>query len=819
VRVALLCCLASCATSGGLPDWVRNPYAEFSKEKYVVAVGSGRNLEAAKRDALNGIAAYLGVEINTTQGSEESETVTTENGERRSSGHLRAAESVNQIISQRLSSVAIERAHSQGATTYVLALLDKGTFLEGLSNDADNAAHQLTEGVKAASAENPPSRGLLLGLQAVAQRLEALSARIIALGGKVTPEVTVTLRNSLGFLARFDIVVPPPAAPVAGAAPGPACDENDPRLRKAVADMAATLGHGISVTFNLEQLPKGRAYCDDLFERHIGLLPKNLATLKERKPAIYAYGAPSLKRIDFDYDGTDQYSDLTFDRNTGVFRIVIGGRSSYPIPSDSFGYVFEKQYEAWVIAHFQGVEPEAVPAAEHALYYDYLTRLAWWGKGAPRTSRSSDDLDDGKGEVLLKMIRFAPMLAKGDAAATADRKGLKPGAAAREWLADQYEFFGSSYLHKPGPVTRAPATSAWKRAERAWIDWMNGAFDGLSDEKKKRLLPEMLGYTMPFNNDEGIVWNEFAYPGLKTYDMGMAIIDRWIKAGHPAAEPRRAQRDNDDKQLALFNEVVSPIKRNSQGSWSVETFERRKNWYFHTQRTEALRKRLLADVLARRDDAFTEVVFANLLTTSIHLNGRYAKDQRDEWADFLFYWRGVESDQRQWKVATRVMAEGGISGETKKAAYDEAVKLWRRYPWTRGTLLYLLAAARYEHNLIPWAEWARVFGAAISPREAAEFLDLGCRAVAALPAIWPALGKGWSRAEVLVPRLDRFIQDPLTRANNFQDPYVTLRDVVNQLREEKATGDIGRLHGYLRKRVADHPSEERELTTLLDMTK
>jgi hypothetical protein len=237
-------------------------------------------------------------------------------------------------------------------------------------------------------------------------------------------------------------------------------------------------------------------------------------------------------------------------------------------------------------------------------------------------------------------------------------------------------------------------------------------------------------------------------------------------------------------------------------------------------RTEALRKRLLADVLARRDDVFTEVVFANLLRTSIHLGGNYAKDRRDEWADFLFYWRGVEADQRQWKVATRVIAEAELTGDTKKALYDESVKLWRRYPWARGSLLYLLGvAARYEHNLIPWADWARVFGTAIAPREAADFLDMGFRAVAALPAIWPALGKGWSRAEVLVPRLDRFIQDPLTRANNFQDPYLTLRDVVNRLRDEKASGDIGRLHGYFKKRVADHPSEEREFTTLLDMTK
>ncbi len=793
-----------CASSGGLPDWVRHPYADFSKDKYVVAVGSGHNLEAAKRDAMNGIAAYLGVEINATQGSEESETVTTDDGARHSSGHLRAAESVNQIISQKLSSVTIERAHSEGPTTYVLALLDKATFLSGLATEAENAARQLDEGVKAAGAETPPSRSMLMGLQATAQRLEALDARVIALGGKVSPDVQVTLRNSLGFLARFDIVVPPPAAP---AAAGPACDENDPRLRKAIADMAALVGHRVDVTFNLDALPKGRAFCDDLFERFIGLLPKDLERTKARGPAVFAYGAPTLKRIDLDYDGTTDRGDIDFDRATGRLRIVMAGRGGTPIPSDAVSYIWEKQYEAWVVGHFQGVQPGAVAAAEYPLYFDYLTRLAWWGRGAPK-GRSSDDVaNDPKGDVILMMIAFAPLVSKKDAAL---------GAKSRDWLAERYEFFGMDYLHKPGPVADAPAGSPFKRAERAWVDWMNASFEGLPDDKKKTVLVEMLGFSQPFNNDEGIVWNDFAYPGLKTYEMGLAIIDRWLKAGHPSPNPRRF----DDKQLQLFAAIASPVKRNEQNSWSVEVIDRRKNWYFHAMRTDALKKRLLAEVLARKDDAFTEVVFANLLYTSIHLGGNYAKDKRDEWGDFLFFWRGVEADQRQWKVATRLLADGGQSDETKRALYDESAKLWRRYPWARPTLLYYLGIGIwYPRDLVPWKDFARVFGAPITAKEAGDFLAVSPRAVAALPTMWPALGKGWSRGELIVPRLDEFIEDPLTHAWNFQDPYLTFREIANLLKDEKASGDVAKLHAFFKKRVADHPSEARAYDSLIEMTR
>jgi hypothetical protein len=326
----------------------------------------------------------------------------------------------------------------------------------------------------------------------------------------------------------------------------------------------------------------------------------------------------------------------------------------------------------------------------------------------------------------------------------------------------------------------------------------------------------MLGFTQPFNNDEGIVWNDFAYPGLKTFEMGLAIIDRWCKAGHPGANPRRF----DDKALALFVAIASPLKRNTQGSWSVETIDRRKNWYFHAMRTDALKRRLLAEILARKDDVFTETVFANLLYTSIHLHGSYGKDRRDEWGDFLFFWRGVEADQHQWKVATRVLAEGELSDDTKRALYDESAKLWRRYPWARGSLLYYLSVGiRYPRDLVPWKDFGRVFGGQISAKELGDFLAMSPLAVAALPPLWPALGKGWSRAELIVPRLERFVEDPLTHANNFQDPYQTFGELANLLRDEKASGDLARFHAFFKKRVADHPSEARAYDSLIDMTK
>ena len=85
--------------------------------------------------------------------------------------------------------------------------------------------------------------------------------------------------------------------------------------------------------------------------------------------------------------------------------------------------------------------------------------------------------------------------------------------------------------------------------------------------------------------------------------------------------------------------------------------------------------------------------------------------------------------------------------------------------------------------------------------------------------MWPAFGKGWSRAELLLPHLDRFIEDPLTHAWNFQDPYLTFGEIANLMKDEHASGDLARLHAYFKKRVSDHPSEARAYDSLIDMTR
>jgi len=403
------------------------------------------------------------------------------------------------------------------------------------------------------------------------------------------------------------------------------------------------------------------------------------------------------------------------------------------------------------------------------------------------------------------MVRFAPLLT-GDA---------ELAGKVTSWLVEQHDYFGRAYLHHPAEVQKAPADSPWKRAERAWVDWMNASFDGLPDQKKTTLV-DILDFTMPFNNDEGIVWNDFAYPGLKTYDMGLRIIDRWRAAGHPVAN----SKSRGEPQQILYDKIVSPIQRNRQGYRSVEVFQSRKNWYFHAMRTEDLKRRLLGDILSRKDDVFTETAFANLLRVNSNLGHTNRHERKDDWQDFLFFWRGIEADDKMWRIATRVLAENELGGAAKSAIYDESVKIWRHNPRERGALLYLLALnSSPSDDIIPWDRWAQVAGAPINAKELGDFLDMDTQTISALPTIWRALGRGYPKGDLIASRLGRFVEDARTRARNFQDPTHSITEVVHRLREEGATADLAKIHAFLKQRVAEHPSEQREFETLLDLTK
>ena len=146
---------------------------------------------------------------------------------------------------------------------------------------------------------------------------------------------------------------------------------------------------------------------------------------------------------------------------------------------------------------------------------------------------------------------------------------------------------------------------------------------------------------------------------------------------------------------------------------------------------------------------------------------------------------------------------------------DEPNRLWRDAPDKRGTaLLFLTATMRGTDRSYAdprWADFKKRYGEGVSQRVFADFLDQGANAMMAAPVVWLALSKGWSRAEVIVPRLSAFFADPATTRAKDGEPARTLRAIAGRVCDDGDGADLARLHAALEARVRAHPAKRAAL--------
>ena len=124
-------------------------------------------------------------------------------------------------------------------------------------------------------------------------------------------------------------------------------------------------------------------------------------------------------------------------------------------------------------------------------------------------------------------------------------------------------------------------------------------------------------------------------------------------------------------------------------------------------------------------------------------------------------------------------------------------------------MLYLLSQVdRYGNDKVAWGAWGDLGGGRASAADFAVFSGHGRRAMATAWIVWPLLGRGWSRAEAVVPGLDRFIEDPLVRFYHPQDPQLALQQMVSRMCAEGNFADLVKMHAYFAERARKTPDDK-----------
>ncbi len=309
------------------------------------------------------------------------------------------------------------------------------------------------------------------------------------------------------------------------------------------------------------------------------------------------------------------------------------------------------------------------------------------------------------------------------------------------------EDFAGAYDHDGERVVALPAWSRWRRAEGAWVAWANANLAAMTAEEKLALVEWVFVRT---RGTDGVYHAaSFAFPGFDRFAFGLSIADAWARAGHPRGG------EQPPGQLALFAAVVCPIDVAVDGATS-SIGRCDYVWYRDALDDAATTRRLMDALLAHKDLDLVQAVF-----TAID----FMPAPGDKLASLFSLTHALDADDAAWRRAFRVIADDRAEAGEAPRWTDEARRQWAGHSARHGTLLYALAQVdRYgDGDKVGWDRFGDTFGAPLDARDFGAYLDEGVRAMSLAHVVWPALSPGWSRAAVLVPRLDAYLDDPAAR--------------------------------------------------------
>jgi hypothetical protein len=112
-----------------------------------------------------------------------------------------------------------------------------------------------------------------------------------------------------------------------------------------------------------------------------------------------------------------------------------------------------------------------------------------------------------------------------------------------------------------------------------------------------------------------------------------------------------------------------------------------------------------------------------------------------------------------------------------------------------------------------WEQFATLFGGALTMADVRAFLEEEPEPLQYILQMWPAFGRDWSHADLVIPRLDAWLSPNVMRLGYW--PRL-VADLVTKVCYDQNVPDSLRLRRYLEKRLAEHSVNERELQRSID---
>ena len=447
-------------------------------------------------------------------------------------------------------------------------------------------------------------------------------------------------------------------------------DPRGARLREATDRLSGIVGHVIAFEFDAALLSQWRSGFEEQLITSIESVARALLAWKKDEPDGFVHSAPLLRRVACRYSALAEASQATLDPTTGVLRVDQAAHATSLVPQALVYDALETEHDAFLGQAFGEATPDGIAPASRRTYFAFLvgTRPGYGALYERRFHDAQSKLDAvGKlassphADLILKVLRLHA-LALGSDAELASRT--------QNWLWEQLDWYKYRYSGDAKELSQIGPGTLFRRAEAAFSAWLAGALPRATDDEKIHAAQIFFSSELVVCRSRACSVRADVFPGVDLFAFGLAVVDDWIRSGHPL-------EGGVGTHAELLDLIVCPMGRDEAGKRS-RSRGCAAGWIERSVADDAGRKRLAEALDARGDASLTDNVFANLKWGSTDAA--------------LSLFRALDRNKPSWKVAATTLGEVQID-DARDAILAEAAAIWKDAPPRRGTALYLVAQA------------------------------------------------------------------------------------------------------------------------------
>lgn len=568
--------------------------------------------------------------------------------------------------------------------------------------------------------------------------------------------------------------------PHAGKAPT-AIDMNDKRIGVALDAITQLLGHPAQFELDNSLLPKFGERLHEVFIEALETLVTSLEYVKRYEPQAFAFAGPSLKAVAWTYSPSKGAISTELDVDRGRLEVPVPADDWRLLPDSLISAVFERAWAKEKARRYTHLAPAHVPVDEHGYYLDFQRSYRRAPGGETEVDKQTRRIRN-----VSNVLGLYPRIVDAEVKKKAQGYLVNSGRDIRGWLATSREL--------PGLSESALSVHA------SWIAWLNDAFPTLTDVQRREMAN--LLFTHSYEQAPGFG------AGLDVAAIAKPRIRSWIERSR---EKERRSFDAEDGANAM---IVCPYKYDR----STQRFDTPSqcNGLVYTTLAQGGKDYQALRALLESQNApeLTQTAVLNVLSN-------LGAEASVELVEAL--WRHAHHA----KAALMALAGYGAWGprsnrraELPELSPEPFVKRipewWRNRPEHRAELLHLLVTLgeQYEGSVV-WPRLPEYLGTRLTGEEIAGFLQQGPRTIWHLRSLVRAVGDGWSRSQVLIPELERFLNHANESRGEPSSYYVTER-CMEFLCITGTNQDVAALQSFLRDRVERYPSEKRSLQSFID---